>query len=90
MDVVIDYVGGDRDPAVFRQVVADGVVDQVLGESFQEYWVTCDRGGPQMGADVDVSVLRGALGFRGDVQRATYSAAPILASAGRDAHDPVR
>lgn len=92
--MVIDHVGGDRDPAMFRQVVADGVVDQVLSESFQKDWVACDRGGLQERADVDAGVLRGGLRFRGnvpcelgEVDRNAFSDTLLAAGEGEQAID---
>src|SRR6266498_1658253 len=65
--VVFHSAGADSDLAVFGQVVTDGVVDQVLGEPFQQYWVALYRGGLQVGVDVDPGGVRVALGFGGDV-----------------------
>jgi hypothetical protein len=67
--VVFDSAGADGDLAVFGQVVTDGVVEQVLGEPFQQYWVALDRGGLQVGVDIDPGGVRVALGFGGDVPR---------------------
>jgi hypothetical protein len=65
--VAVDRAGGDGDLAVFGQVVADRVVEQVLGEPFQQDRVAGDRGRLQVGADFGGGGVRGAVGFGGEV-----------------------
>src|SRR5262249_17364091 len=63
----VDGVGRDGDLAAVGQVVADGVVDQVLGQAFQQHRVSGDGRGPELGVDVDVGPLRRVLGIGSDV-----------------------
>lgn len=58
--MAIHRVGGDGDLAVVGQVVADGVLEQVLGQPFEEHRVARDRGGLQVGTDVEAGGVRGA------------------------------
>src|SRR6266540_7016464 len=67
LGVAVIQAAGDRDPSVFGEVVADGVVDEVLAESLQQGRVACHGCRGQRGAELDTGLAGGGLRLAGDV-----------------------